>query len=161
MPATNAYPRGALAPNDRKMPEMRADTDSTKISGPDPAAEACTPAARASASTAALTPAASHARADQRREGAPAVIGQTRLTQERADSGQQLPALADHRPALAHDRAGNGGPPRPRREEQVVVPGGPQLMGYVPGEPLAGNRVLVPQAGDPAVREDLRADRIA
>jgi hypothetical protein len=39
MPATNAYPNGALPPKDKKMPETRADTDSTKISGPKAAGE--------------------------------------------------------------------------------------------------------------------------
>src|SRR5215831_14048428 len=107
MPATKAYPRGTLVPNDKRMPETRADRDSTKISGPHAPGEERTPAAKATASTAALTPAASQARAGQRTCGTLAVTAQACLPQERADSGQQLPALADHRPALTHHRARN------------------------------------------------------
>ena len=73
MPATNAYPRGALVPNDRKMPEMRAETDSTKISGPRAAGEERTPPATASASTAALMPKASQVRPGQRNGDSAAV----------------------------------------------------------------------------------------
>jgi hypothetical protein len=75
MPATNAYPRGALVPKDRKMPEMRAETDSTKISGPRAAGEERVPPATASAITAALIPAASQVRAGQRNGESAAVTG--------------------------------------------------------------------------------------
>src|SRR5262249_7218474 len=75
MPATNAYPSGALVPRDRKRPEIRAETDSTKMSGPRAAGEERTPPATATASTATLIPAASHIRAGLRREGAPAATG--------------------------------------------------------------------------------------
>jgi len=73
MPATNAYPRGALVPKDKKMPEMRAETDSTKISGARAAGEERTPPATASASTAALMPTARQIRAGQRDGDSPAV----------------------------------------------------------------------------------------
>src|SRR5215470_8529568 len=118
MPATTAYPRGALVPSDKKMPEMRAERDSTKISGPRPAGDERTPPATASASTAALMPTASQVRAGQR--------------------GGDCAAVTE--PANA---------------------GGARLAGHMLGEPLTGNRVLVPQAGDPAVREDRRVDRAA
>ena len=72
MPATNAYPRGALVPNDKKMPEMRAETDSTKISGPRAAGEERAAPATASVSTAALMPTASQVRAGQRDGDSPA-----------------------------------------------------------------------------------------
>src|SRR5215471_15744624 len=63
IPATKAYPSGALAPSDSSAPEMRADSVSTKISGPGAADVARIPAATASPSTAAVTPAASQVRA--------------------------------------------------------------------------------------------------
>src|SRR5262249_56464781 len=63
MPATKAYPRGALVPRERKTPETLADKDSAKISGPRPVGVARTAPATATTSTAALIPAASHARA--------------------------------------------------------------------------------------------------
>jgi hypothetical protein len=75
MPATNAYPRGALAPSDRKVPEMRADRDSTKISGPRSAGDERAPPATASESTAALIAKASQVRAGQRNGDSPAVTG--------------------------------------------------------------------------------------
>ena len=77
MPATNAYPRGALVPKDRKMPEMRAETDSTKISGPRAAGDERAPPATASVSTAALMPTASQVRAGQRDGDSPAVTEPT------------------------------------------------------------------------------------
>src|SRR5258708_28755463 len=117
MPATKAYPRGGVVPKDSKMPEIRADRDPTKISGPGAAGERRTPAATASASTAALTPAASQARAGQRTDDSPAVTGQAGLTQQRPDSGQPLPALPDHRPASARVRPGHRAPPRPYTEK--------------------------------------------
>ena len=73
MPATNAYPRGAVVPSDRKMPEMRAERDSTKISGPRSAGDERIPLATASVSTAALMPAASQVRAGQRNPESAAV----------------------------------------------------------------------------------------
>jgi len=73
MPATNAYPRGALVPTDKKMPEMRAETDSTTISGPSAVGEERTPPATASVSTAALMPKASQVRAGQRNAESAAV----------------------------------------------------------------------------------------
>ena len=78
MPATKAYPNGALAPSDKKTPEIRADRDTTKISGPSAAGEDRIPPATASTSTAALIPAASHARAGRRAEDSPAVTGRAR-----------------------------------------------------------------------------------
>jgi hypothetical protein len=60
---------------DRKVPEMRAETDSTTMSGPRAVGEARTPAATASASAAALMPAASQVRAGQRNGDCAAVTG--------------------------------------------------------------------------------------
>src|SRR6516225_780516 len=112
MPATKAYPNGALVPSDKKTPETRADRDSTKISGPSAAGEDRTPPATASTSTAALIPAASQTRAAGRRDVSVAVTGQ-RLAQQWVDGGQQLATVGDHRPTLAHDRPGNRTPPGP------------------------------------------------
>src|SRR5437868_2074809 len=74
-PTPTAVPRGAWVTKDRKMPEMRAETDSTKISGPRAAGEERAPPATASAITAALIPAASQVRAGQRNGDSPAVTG--------------------------------------------------------------------------------------
>ena len=76
MPATNAYPNGALVPRDKKRPEILADRDSTKTSGPRAAGEERAPPATAITSTAALMPAANQVRAVQRREDWVAVTGQ-------------------------------------------------------------------------------------
>src|SRR5215831_11405916 len=160
MPATKAYPNGALAPSDKKTPETRADRDTTKISGPSAAGEDRIPPATASTSTAALIPAASQTRAVGRRDVSVVVTGRP-LTQQRMDGGQQLATIGDHRPALAHDWPGHRPPPGPGGEQQVVIPGRAGLPGHMLGEPLTGNRLLVPQAGDPAVREDRRVDRTA
>src|SRR5215472_1566314 len=66
MPATKAYPNGALVPSDKKTPETRPDRDSTKISGPSAAGEDRIPPATASTRTAALIPAANQTRAGRR-----------------------------------------------------------------------------------------------
>src|SRR5262249_18037035 len=71
-PATRAYPSGALAPSASSRPEMRADSVSTKISGPDATEVASTPAATASPSTAAVRPAASQVRAGDHATDSPA-----------------------------------------------------------------------------------------
>jgi len=60
---------------DNKTPEIRADSDSTKTSGPRPAGEERAPPATAITSTAALMPAASQVRAVQRKEDSVAVTG--------------------------------------------------------------------------------------
>jgi hypothetical protein len=78
MPATKAYPRGALVPSERNRPEKRADTDSTKISGPRDAGEARNAPATATKRTTALIPAATqtrHGRADRLRDDSPAATG--------------------------------------------------------------------------------------
>src|SRR5262249_4320199 len=77
MPATKAYPRGARVPRERKTPEILADRDSAKISGPKAVGVARTAAATASTSTAALIPAASHARAGRWEEDSPAATGRS------------------------------------------------------------------------------------
>src|SRR5262249_60218921 len=74
-PATKAYPRGAPVPRERNTPEILADRDSAKISGPRPVGVARTAAATASTSTAALIPAASQARAGRWGEDSPAGTG--------------------------------------------------------------------------------------
>lgn len=79
--------------------------------------------------------------------------------QQWLNRGQEVPAVADHRTALAHDGARDGTPPGPGTEQQVIVPRGSRLAGYVLGEPLAGDGVLIPQVGDAAVREDGWIDR--
>src|SRR5215469_13077704 len=145
MPATKAYPNGALAPSDKKTPETRADRDTTKISGPSAAGEDRIPPATASTSTAALIPAASQTRAVGRSDVSVVVTGQP-LTQQRVDCRQQLATVGDHRPTLAHDRPGNRTPPGRGGKQQIVVPGRAGLSGHMLREPLAGNRVLVPQA---------------
>src|SRR5205085_1605471 len=75
IPATRAYPSGALAPSDSSTPEMRADSVSTKISGPDATEVARTPAVTASPSTAAVRPTASQARAGDPGSDSPAGPG--------------------------------------------------------------------------------------
>lgn len=57
---------------------MRAETDSAAISGPRAAGDERTPPATASASTAALTPAASQVRAGPRNGDSAAVTGPAR-----------------------------------------------------------------------------------
>src|SRR5215467_10465058 len=112
MPATKAYPNGALVPSDKKTPETRADRDVTNTSGPSAAGEDRIPPATASTSTAALIPAASQTRAVGRSDVSVVVMGSPvwsrgrPLTQQRVDGGQQLATIGDHRPALAHDRPG-------------------------------------------------------
>src|SRR5215469_15913923 len=152
MPATRAYPTGIFVPSSSRAPEARAESDSAAISGPSDVGDERSPAATASPRTATLTPLATRVRAGQREGGFRAVTGRPESAQQRLDRGQQLGALPDHRPTLAHHWPRNRAPAGPRAEQQVVVPGWPDLAGHVLREPLAGRRARIPEAGNPPVR---------
>src|SRR5215469_6957207 len=158
MPATSAYPMGTLAPASRNSPEIRADSDSTKMSGPGAAGDMRTPAATAIASRTTVTPTASQIRADGRRDTS-AVIVRAYSPQQGPHGGQQLPGAADNGAALAGNRARYRTPVRLGREQQVVVPRRNRLIGHVLGEPLTRHGRAIPEAGDAAAWEDRRVDR--
>src|SRR5215467_7063432 len=146
MPATKAYPRGALVPRERNTPEILADRDSAKISGPRPAGVARTAAATASTSTAALIAAASQARAGRWGEDSPAATG-----------GSPSAAEGGWRPAAGRfGRSPSRPGSRPDQEPPPTAPG-EQTAGSSPRWGPAGRS----QAGHPAVREHRRVDRTA
>src|SRR5690349_6132615 len=102
MPAISAYATGTFAPASRNSPEIRADSDSTRMSGPGALGDMRTAAMIANASRAAVTPAASQIRAEGRRDTS-AVIVRARSPEQGLDGGEELTGGADHGAALAGD----------------------------------------------------------
>src|SRR6266851_4647487 len=110
---------------------MRADSDSTPMSGPADTEGASSPPATARPSTPSVRPAASQYRARPSTAARSAAIACLALVQERLDGGHEISAIADHGPALANDGPRHGIPAGPRPEQHVVIPGRPRLVGEV------------------------------